>query len=247
MLEIKDLHVSVDEQEILKGLSLEIKPGEIHAIMGPNGSGKSTTAYTLAGHPEYQVTGDSSQVSVDGEDLLEMSPDERAQAGLFLAFQYPVEIAGVKVDKFLRMAHQARFGEESEKEYPSLLKFRKYLLEVAKELEVNPALLKRGLNENFSGGEKKRLEILQMAVLQPKYAILDETDSGLDIDAIKAVAHGVKKIVTKFNTGTLVITHYQRILDYLKPDFVHVMRDGKIIESGGFELASKLEERGYHG
>lgn len=250
MLQIKNLKVSVEDKEVLKGVSLEVNPGEIHAIMGPNGSGKSTTAYTLAGHPAYEVLGlrvQGTRVSLEGEDLLDMSPDERAQAGLFLAFQYPVEVPGVKVDKFLRMAHQARFGEESEKEYPTLISFRKHLLKLAKELEVNPDLLKRGLNEGFSGGEKKRLEILQMAVLEPKYAVLDETDSGLDIDAIKAVAKGIKKIVKKYNTGIMVITHYQRILKYLKPDFVHVFVDGKIKQSGGKELAKELEKSGYKG
>lgn len=252
MLEIKDLHVSVEGKEILKGVSLKVKPGEIHAVMGPNGSGKSTLAYTLAGHPSYgvshkpQATSDKlGGVSLDGEDVLEMSPDERAQAGLFLAFQYPVEVPGVKVDKFLYLSHKARFGEESEKQFTSLLSFRKHLWKLADELEVNPDLLKRGLNEGFSGGEKKRLEILQMAVLEPKYAVLDETDSGLDIDAIKAVAKGVKKIVKKYNTGILVITHYQRILKYLHPDHVHVMKSGKIAESGGVEVVERLERKGY--
>jgi len=249
MLEIKDLHVSIEGKQILKGVSLTVKAGEIHAIMGPNGSGKSTLAYTLAGQPSYELSGASGQSSVtlEDKDVLEMSPDERAQAGLFLAFQYPVEIPGVKVDKFLRMAHQARFGEESEKDFPSLLRFRKHLLSLAKKLEVNPELLKRGLNEGFSGGEKKRLEILQMAVLEPKFAVLDETDSGLDIDAIQAVAKGVRKIVKKYNTGIIVITHYQRILKYLEPDFVHVFVDGEIKESGDMEVANRLEKEGYKG
>lgn len=240
-------------------------PGEIHAVMGPNGSGKSTLAYTLAGHPSYEVEKKKeilrqsgfthetriaqddklSGVYLDGENVLEMSPDERAQAGLFLAFQYPVEVFGVKVDKFLYLAHKARFGESATKKFPSLLSFRGHLLKLADELEVNPEMLKRGLNEGFSGGEKKRLEILQMAVLEPKYAILDETDSGLDIDAIKAVAHGVKKIVDKYQTGILIITHYQRILKYLKPDHVHVMIAGKIAESGGIEVVERLEKKGY--
>lgn len=246
MLQIKELEVLIENKKILNGVSLEVQPGEIHAVMGPNGSGKSTLAYTLAGHPGYVVSkNQNAGVFLDKENVLEMSPDERAQTGLFLAFQYPVEIPGVKVDKFLRMAHQARFGKKSEEKFPSLLRFRKHLLSVADELEVNPELLKRGLNEGFSGGEKKRLEILQMAVLQPKYAVLDETDSGLDIDAIKAVAKGVRKIVKKYNTGILVITHYQRILKYLKPDYVHVFVDGKIKESGGNEVAMKLEKEGY--
>lgn len=247
MLEIKNLQVVVANQNILDGLSLQIKPGEIHAIMGPNGSGKSTLAYTLAGHPSYQVGGGTVKL-FHGDtviDVLSLSPDERAQAGLFLAFQYPVEVPGVKVDKFLRMAHQARFGEISQEKFPSQLRFRNHLLDLAKQLDVDPALLKRNLNEGFSGGEKKRLEILQMAVIEPEFAILDETDSGLDIDAIKTVAKGVKKIVQKYHTGIIVITHYQRILNYLKPDFVHVMKTGKIVESGGAELADKLEHTGY--
>lgn len=248
-LTIKNLHVSVSDRqnnkktEILRGIDLEIKPGEIHAVMGPNGSGKSTLAYTLAGHPFYSIT--SGKVLVDGEDLAEKSPDERAVAGLFLAFQYPVEVAGVKVQNFLRLAYNARFAQQPEKMFPTVLAFRKHLEELAKELKVHPDLLKRGLNEGFSGGEKKRLEILQMAVLEPKYAVLDETDSGLDVDAMKAVAAGVKNIIQKYNTGVIVITHYQRILKYLQPDFVHVMKAGKIVQNGGRELAEKLETEGY--
>jgi len=184
-------------------------------------------------------------VLMDGEDILEMSPDERANAGLFLAFQYPIEIPGVKVQNFLRMAYEARFANQPEKKFASVLKFRQHLETLADELQVNKELLKRGLNEGFSGGEKKRLEILQMAVLEPKYAILDETDSGLDIDAIKAVAAGVQKIVAKYHTGILVITHYQRILEYLKPNFVHVLVKGKIVQSGSDELVVKLEKQGY--
>lgn len=252
MLEIRNLKVSIENKSILKGVSLQVRPGEIHAVMGPNGSGKSTLAYTLAGHPNYEVShkrqaasDKPGEVYLDGENVLEMSPDERAQAGLFLAFQYPVEVFGVKVDKFLYLAHKARFGQTASQQFPSLLSFRGHLLKLAQELEVNPDLLKRGLNEGFSGGEKKRLEILQMAVLEPKYAILDETDSGLDIDAIKAVAQGVKKIVDKYQTGILIITHYQRILKYLKPDHVHVMIKGKITESGGSEVVERLEEKGY--
>lgn len=245
MFEIKNLVVTIDSKKILKGISLDIKPGELHAIMGPNGSGKSTTAYALAGHPNYQI--ESGDVLLNNQDVLEMSPDERAQAGVFLAFQYPVEVPGVKVDKFLYLSHQAIFGDKSKQEYPSLLAFRKHLVEVAESLEVDLKLIKRSLNENFSGGEKKRLEILQMAILQPKFAVLDETDSGLDIDAIKAVAAGVKKIQKQYKTSILVITHYQRILDYLEPDFIHVMKAGKIVESGGAELAEKLESKGYGG
>ncbi len=251
-LEIKNLHVSVIDQQtdsrtaILKGVNLEVKPGEIHAIMGPNGSGKSTLAYTLAGHPFYEIDPDSgSQIILDGDNLLEKSPDERAAMGLFLAFQYPVEVPGVKVQNFLRLAYNARFARQPERLFPTVLKFREHLTKLADKLQVNPELLKRGLNEGFSGGEKKRVEILQMAVLEPKFAILDETDSGLDVDAIKAVANGVQKIVKEHQTGVIVITHYQRILKYLKPDFVHVMKAGKIVQSGGKELAAKLEKEGF--
>lgn len=254
-LHIQNLHVSVINQQteaktpILLGVNLTVKPGEVHAIMGPNGSGKSTLAYTLAGHPFYKVTtgqkGTTSEVTLDDKDLLEKAPDERAAMGLFLAFQYPVEVAGVKVQNFLRLAYNARFANQPEKLFPSVLAFRKHLESLAKELKVNPELLKRGLNEGFSGGEKKRVEILQMAVLEPKYAILDETDSGLDVDAMKAVALGVKKIIEKYHTGVIVITHYQRILKYLQPDFVHVMKKGQIVQSGNQELAKMLEKKGY--
>ena len=242
-LELSKLHVSIEEKEIIKGISLQVKPGEIHAIMGPNGSGKSTTAATLAGHPDYDVTG--GKVTLNGTSLLDLSPDERAQLGLFLAFQYPVEVPGVKVQNFLRHAHQARFAEDESKQFKKVIDFRKHLKALAKELRINPELLTRGLNEGFSGGEKKQLEILQMAVLEPTYAILDETDSGLDIDAIKKVAAGVSKIVKKYHMGVLVITHYKRILDYLKPDFVHVMVKGEIVQSGGPDLVDKLEAEGY--
>jgi Fe-S cluster assembly ATP-binding protein len=245
---IKNLHASVQETPILRGIDLSIKPGEVHAVMGPNGSGKSTLAYALAGHPAYEVEiegENKSQVTLDGEDVLALAPDERSQAGLFLAFQYPVEIPGVKVQNFLRLAHQARFANEPEKQFPTALAFRKHLAGLAEELEVNPELLRRGLNEGFSGGEKKRVEILQMAVLEPKYAILDETDSGLDVDAIKAVARGVNTIVKKYQTGVMLITHYQRILDYVKPDFVHVVVKGKIVKEGDGSLVKQLEETGY--
>lgn len=245
LLEITNLETAINETPILKGVSLTIKPGEIHAVMGPNGSGKSTLAYTLAGHPAYEITG--GQVEMDGEDIIELSPDERSKSGLFLAFQYPIEVPGVRVQNFLRLAYEARFADQPDKKFPSVLAFRKHLETLAEELHVKKELLKRGLNEGFSGGEKKRLEILQMAVLEPKYAILDETDSGLDIDAIRAVAEGVKKIVEKYKTGIIVITHYQRILDYLKPDFVHVLKEGKITQSGGIELVEKLEKEGYQG
>ena len=242
-LTISNLHVSVDEKEILKGIDLVVKPGEIHAIMGPNGSGKSTLANALAGHPFYSITKGS--VKMNKEEIMEKAPDERANEGLFLAFQYPVEIPGVKVNHFLRLAYDARFRDQPNKKFSSVLDFRKHLDSLATELHVKKELLKRGLNEGFSGGEKKRVEILQMAVLEPKYAILDETDSGLDVDAIKAVAQGVKKIVKKYNTGIIVITHYQRILKYLEPEFVHILVDGKIVESGGTELAEQVEVKGY--
>lgn len=242
-LSISNLHVSVDDTPILKGIDLTIKPGEVHAVMGPNGAGKSTLANTLAGHPFYTITQGS--IQLNGEELVEKAPDERANAGLFLAFQYPVEVSGVKVNNFLRLAYQARFAEHPEKKYKSVLEFRKYLDKVADVLKVNKELLKRGLNEGFSGGEKKRLEILQMAVLEPKYGVLDETDSGLDVDAIRAVAAGVKTIIDKHQTGVLIITHYQRILKYLQPDVVHLLVDGKIVESGGPGIAERVDVKGY--
>lgn len=244
-LQIKNLQARIEEKDILKGVTLSIKPGEIHAVMGPNGSGKSTLASTLAGHPSYEVTGGS--VTLDGQDLLEKSPDERSQLGLFLAFQYPVEVPGVSVQNFLRHSYEARFADQPEKKFAKVIEFRRYLAGLAEELRINPDFLTRGLNEGFSGGEKKQLEILQMAVLEPEFAILDETDSGLDIDAIKKVAAGVKQIIEKESTGALVITHYRRILEYLKPDVVHVMVDGRIVETGGWELVERLEEKGYEG
>lgn len=242
-LTIKGLQAGVGETQILRGVDLQVSPGEIHAVMGPNGSGKSTLAYTLAGHPEYQVTGGA--VTLDERALLELSPDERAQAGLFLAFQYPVEIPGVRVQNFLRQAHQARFASQAKRQFGSALEFRRHLEGLAEKFGVKKELLSRGLNEGFSGGEKKRLEILQMAVLEPKYAILDETDSGLDVDAIKVVAQGVRTIVERYQTGVLVITHYQRILEYLKPDRVHVMVGGRIVQSGGSEVVLQVEDQGY--
>ena len=241
-LEIKDLHVSVildDEttKPILKGVNLTINSGEIHAIMGPNGSGKSTLASTIAGHPKYQV--DSGQILLDGEDITEMSVDERARAGLFLAMQYPVEIPGVTMSNFLRSAKTAVDGKA-----PSLRTWTKDVKEAMKNLEIDPDFIARNVNEGFSGGEKKRNEIFQMAMLEPKLAILDETDSGLDIDALRIVAKGVNELRSPENS-TIVITHYQRLLDYIRPDFVHVLYKGRIVRSGGPELALELEERGY--
>jgi Fe-S cluster assembly ATP-binding protein len=238
MLTIKNLHVSIDKKPILNGVELALADGEIHAIMGPNGSGKSTLAYTLAGHPHYLV--DRGSIKLGSKNVLSLSPDQRARAGIFLAFQYPVEIAGVSVQNFLKSAYEARFGK-----LKSVLKFRQDLAALATELGIKKEFIERNLNEGFSGGEKKRVEILQMAVLQPKLAVLDETDSGLDVDAIKAVAAGVRTVMKKFGTSVLVITHYQRILKYLQPDQVHVMVAGRIVKSGGKKFAEQLEVEGY--
>ncbi len=242
-LTIKNLHVSIDDKEILKGLDLEIKAGEIHAIMGPNGTGKSTLAYSLMGHPAYDITG--GEVLFDGEDILELDADERSRAGLFLAFQYPVSIPGVTVANFLRTAVNARRrAENPDDKGISILEFRKMLKEKMDLLKMDHAFAGRYLNDGFSGGEKKRAEILQMATLKPKIAILDETDSGLDIDALRIVSDGVNALAGP-DLGVLVITHYQRLLNYIKPDFVHIMFGGRIVESGGPELALKLEDEGY--
>jgi Fe-S cluster assembly ATP-binding protein len=240
LLQIKGLTASIEERQILKGVNLTVNPGEVHAIMGPNGSGKSTLAKVLAGHPSYSVTGGSALL--EGKDLLELEPDERSKAGLFLAFQYPHEIPGVSILNFLRTALNSRL----EKEMP-VLEFRKLLYSKMEMLGMDKAFATRFVNDGFSGGEKKRCEILQMAVLQPKLAVLDETDSGLDIDALKIVSQGVNKIKEEGTPkpGVVVITHYNRILDYLKPDFVHVFADGRILKTGGSELAHELEERGY--
>lgn len=238
-LEIKNLHVSIEGKEIVKGVDLVVKSGEVHAIMGPNGSGKSTLAYSLMGHPRYEV--DEGSVLLDGEEILEMSPDERSRAGLFLAFQYPQEISGVTVANFLRTALNAHRGEGNEL---SVVEFMKLLREKMELLEMDPSFAQRYLNEGFSGGEKKRNEILQLAVLQPKFAIMDETDSGLDIDALRVVSNGVNA-VRGDRMGVIVITHYYRILQYLNPDYVHIMLDGRIVRSGGKELAVELEEKGY--
>ncbi|MBE3578226.1 MAG: Fe-S cluster assembly ATPase SufC [Limnochordales bacterium] len=240
-LEIRNLHVSVDGKEIVKGLDLTIRPGEIHALMGPNGSGKTTLALTLMGHPRYQV--DRGEVFFEGENLLEMEPDERARRGLFLSFQYPAEIPGVSIANFLRSALNARRGFLGQGDI-SLRDFQALLKEKLQLLEMDQSFLRRSLNEGFSGGERKRHEILQMTVLNPRLAILDETDSGLDIDALKVVAGGVNSMRGP-DFSALIITHYQRILRYLQPDFVHVMVEGRIVRSGGPELAQEFEEKGY--
>jgi Fe-S cluster assembly ATP-binding protein len=244
-LAIKNLHVSIDDTEIIDGLSLTINTGEIHAVMGPNGTGKSTLAYTLMGHPSYEVT--AGEITLDGQDVLAMEPNERALAGLFLAFQYPSAVPGVSIANFLRMAINARRKlENPEDKGIPLLEFRKLLIGNLDRLKINHDFAGRYLNDGFSGGEKKRVEVLQMLTLQPAIAILDEPDSGLDIDAIKVVAEGVNAMRGE-NFGGLLITHYQRILDYVRPDFVHVMMHGKIVASGGPELAAELEANGYEG
>ena len=239
-LEIKDLHASVEGKEILKGVNLTVAQGETHALMGPNGSGKSTLAYTLMGHPKYQVT--SGQALIDGESIIGLTPDKRVKKGLFLAFQYPVSVQGVSMFSFLRAAYNSSRPPGTDP--PTIFEFREVVSEKLKMLSMDEAFLTRYLNEGFSGGEKKRAEILQMALMQPKFAVLDETDSGLDIDALRIVAEGINK-VSGPNMGTLLITHYQRILKYVKPQFVHVMHQGRIIESGGEDLSRLLEEKGY--
>jgi Fe-S cluster assembly ATP-binding protein len=244
-LEIRNLHVALEDgTEIVKGVDLEVDLGQKHAIMGPNGSGKSTLAYALMGHPAYEVT--EGQILFDGEDLTELGADERAQRGLFLAFQYPHAIPGVTVTSFLRSAINAnrKAASGGEEDPVPIPEFRTNLLAAMEDLKVPRELASRYLNDGFSGGEKKRVEILQMAMLKPKIAVLDETDSGLDIDALRIVANGVNKLVGP-ETGALVITHYQRILDYVTPDFVHVLVDGRIVAEGGPELAHKLEAEGY--
>ncbi len=242
-LVIKNLHVKVEDTEILKGVDLTIKSGEVHAIMGPNGTGKSTLAYALMGHPKYDIT--EGEATLDGEDLLVLDPNDRAANGLFLAFQYPVAVPGVSVANFLRTAINAqRKYKNPEDKGISIPDFRKKLREKLSLLKMDESFAGRYLNDGFSGGEKKRVEILQMATLEPKFSILDETDSGLDIDALKIVSDGVNTISGK-DQGILVITHYQRILNYIKPDYVHVMLDGRIAQSGGPELALQLEEEGY--
>ena len=242
-LAIKDLHVCVTtpegaEKEILKGVDLTVKSGETHAVMGPNGSGKSTLSYAIAGHPKYTVT--SGSITLDGEDVLEMSVDERARAGLFLAMQYPVEVPGVSMSNFLRTAATAVRGEA-----PKLRHWVKEVKAAMADLDIDPQFAERSVNEGFSGGEKQRHEILQLGLLKPKIAILDETDSGLDVDALRVVSEGVNRFTESEHAGVLLITHYTRILRYIRPQFVHVFVDGRIVESGGPELADELEENGY--
>ena len=245
VLSIQNLHVAIDGKEILRGVDLTLRQGEVHALMGPNGSGKSTLSYALAGHPRYEVTEGS--ITLDGQDLLAMEADERAKAGLFLAFQYPTSIPGVSVANFLRHA-VTNVRNPDRKEGQDLIPmrdFRKELREQMDDLGVDQEFARRYLNEGFSGGEKKRAEILQMAMLRPAFAILDETDSGLDIDAVRIVSEGVNRVAARHGTGVLVITHYERILTYIKPQFVHILFGGRIVEDGGSELVQLLESQGY--
>ena len=241
MLQIKNLHASIGDKEILKGLNITVNAGEIHAIMGPNGAGKSTLASIIAGNENYEMT--SGEILLDKEDISEMAPEERAHKGVFLSFQYPVEIPGVSVTNFMRTSINETRKAQGKDEMPAS-EMLKLIREKSELLEIDRKFLSRSLNEGFSGGEKKRNEIFQMAMLEPKLAILDETDSGLDIDALRIVANGVNKLKSKDN-AVIVITHYQRLLDYIIPDFVHVLMDGKIVKSGGKELAYELEEKGY--
>ncbi|PWA11485.1 Fe-S cluster assembly ATPase SufC [Flavobacterium laiguense] len=241
MLSIKNLHASIGDKEILKGINLEVKAGEVHAIMGPNGAGKSTLSSIIAGNDTYEVT--NGEIFLDGEDLSDLAPEERAHKGVFLSFQYPVEIPGVSVTNFIRTAINETRKAKGQEEMPAN-EMLKVIREKSELLEIDRKFLSRSLNEGFSGGEKKRNEIFQMAMLEPKLAILDETDSGLDIDALRIVANGVNKLKSDKN-AVIVITHYQRLLDYIVPDFVHVLYNGKIVKSGGAELAHELEEKGY--
>lgn len=242
-LEIRDLRVAVGNREIIKGLTLTIHTGEIHALMGPNGSGKSTLSNALMGHPRYEILG--GEVFLDGQNILEMKPDERARLGLFLGFQYPLEIKGVRLSHFLWMAYNAVKGTDGKGAPMNPMQFRKLLLEKLAILEMGDEFVDRYVNDGFSGGERKRAEILQMSVLQPRFAILDETDSGLDIDALRVVARGVNHAFSASPMGILVITHYQRILQYIRPHFVHILVDGRIVRSGDYELSTELERTGY--
>lgn len=252
VLEIRNLHASVEDTEILKGVNLTLKSGEIHAMMGPNGSGKSTLAYVMAGHPHYEVT--DGDILIDGESILEMEADERTKAGLFLAFQYPVAVPGVSVANFLRTAvsNVRGYTEDANGNSTGVIgsnlmpmrEFRRELTAKMKEYNVDSSFARRYLNDGFSGGEKKRTEVLQMAMLEPKFAVLDESDSGLDIDALRVVADGINKLATE-DRGFLMITHYQRLLNYVKPDYVSIFHGGRIVKTGGFEVAEMLEERGY--
>ncbi|UCD62657.1 MAG: Fe-S cluster assembly ATPase SufC [Candidatus Zixiibacteriota bacterium] len=237
LFELKDIHVEVEDKEVVKGVSLKVKAGEVHAIMGPNGSGKSSLSNALMGHPGYEIT--SGEAYLQGHSILEMPPDERSRAGLFLAFQYPLAVPGVTVANFLRAALKAHRGPEAD-----MSDFRRLLKREMAALSIDPSFATRYLNDGFSGGEKKRVEILQMSVLNPKMALLDETDSGLDIDALKTVSGGINRFHNADN-GILLVTHYQRLLNYVQPDFVHVMLGGRLVKSGGPELALKLEENGY--
>ena len=241
MLSIKNLHASIEDKEILKGINLEVKAGEVHAIMGPNGAGKSTLSSIIAGNENYTVT--DGKILLEGEDISELAPEERAHKGVFLSFQYPVEIPGVSVTNFMKTAINESRKARGQEDMPAN-EMLKLIREKSELLEIDRKFLSRSLNEGFSGGEKKRNEIFQMAMLEPKLAILDETDSGLDIDALRIVANGVNKLKSKDN-AVIVITHYQRLLEYIVPDFVHVLHDGKIVKSGGKELALELEEKGY--
>lgn len=243
MLELRDLQASVEGKQILRGVNLTVRKGEVAALMGPNGSGKSTLAMIVMGHPKYIV--DGGDILFKGESILELSPDQRAKRGIFLAFQYPLEISGITMANFLRRSYLAIRGEDQNK--LSASEFHRMLVENFKLLQMSESFTKRYLNEGFSGGEKKRTEIVQLATLNPELAILDETDSGLDIDSVRIVASAIKKLNEERGTTFLVITHYARILDYLKPDTVHVMYDGRVVQSGGFELATELERKGYSG
>ncbi len=241
LLEVKNLHAGIEGKEILKGLNLQVNRGEVHAIMGPNGSGKSTLSKVLAGHPSYEVI--SGEVLFEDKNLLELEPDERAREGIFMAFQYPVEVPGVSNSQFLRLVYNQKAVHHGREELDPL-EFNDYLKEKAKIVEMDPQFFKRSVNEGFSGGEKKRNEILQMAVLEPKLAVLDETDSGLDIDALRIVAEGVNKLRSDDN-AIILVTHYQRLLNFIVPDVVHVLANGRIVKEGGKELALELEEKGY--